>query len=62
MAKKKVTEYNNLRRKSSHRPNLNTDRAKNSFFNHLIFNYDLALKLVFCKELIVAFRFIIIII
>ena len=62
MAKRKVTDYNNLRHKSSHRPNLNTDRAKNSFFNHLIFNYDLALKLVFCKEVLVAFRLIIIII
>ena len=32
MPKLKVTEYN-LRHKSSHRPKLNTDRAKNSHFN-----------------------------
>ena len=32
MPKLKVTEYN-LRHKSSHRPKLNTDRVKNSYFN-----------------------------
>ena len=40
MPKLKNTEYN-LRHKSSHRPKLNTDRVKNSYFNRLIFNYDL---------------------
>ena len=40
--KLKVTEYN-PRHKSSHRPKLNTDREKNSYFNRLIFKYDLAL-------------------
>ena len=40
--KLKVTEYN-LEQKFSHLPKLNTDREKNSYFNHLIFKYDLAL-------------------
>ena len=26
----------------SHRPKLNTDRAKNSYFNRLVYKYDLA--------------------
>ena len=38
----KVTEYN-LRHKSSHRPKLNTDQLKCSYFNRLIFKCDLAL-------------------
>ena len=42
MPKVKVTEYN-LRHKSSHRPKLNTDQVKCSYFNRLIFKYDLAL-------------------
>ena len=40
--KLKVTEYN-LEQKFSHLAKLNTDREKNSYFNHLIFKYDLAL-------------------
>ena len=40
--KLKVTEYN-LEQKFSHLPKLNTDREKNSYFNHLIFKYGLAL-------------------
>ena len=44
LPKMKVTEYKyNLRHKSSHRLKLNTDRVKNSYFNRLIFKYDLAL-------------------
>ena len=42
MPKLKVTEYN-LRHKSSHRSKVNTDRVKNSYFNRLIFKYDVAL-------------------
>ena len=42
MPKLKNTEYN-LKHKSSHRPKLNTDRVKNSYFNRLIFKYDLTL-------------------
>ena len=38
----KVTEYN-LRHISSHRPKMNTDWVKNSYFNRLNFKYDLAL-------------------
>ena len=33
----------------SHRRKLNTDRVKSSYFNRLVFKYDLALLLVFCK-------------
>ena len=38
----KVTEYN-LRHISSHRPKMNTDGVKNSYFNRLIFKCDLSL-------------------
>ena len=40
--KLKVTIYN-LRHISSHRPKMNTDWVKNSYFNRLNFKYDLAL-------------------
>ena len=50
MPKLTVTAYN-LRHKFSHRPKLNSDRVKNSYFNRLIIKYDLAFDLYFGNEL-----------
>ena len=44
MPELKVTEYS-LRHMSIHRPQINTDWVQDSYFNRLIFTYNLALYL-----------------
>ena len=42
LPKKKLLTYN-LRNQTSQYPKVNTDRFKNSYVNHLIFGYNLAM-------------------
>ena len=52
----KTTRYN-LRNKSSAMPAINTDRFKNTFFNRIIFRYNVVFKIVHTSHILYIFTF-----